>query len=367
MERDRIRVAVLFGGRSCEHEVSVISARSVVAAIPRDKYEVVLIGISKDGRWYLADDESSMLAGSTVTGDAGTAVTLDCCDVHGMLCSRESGHGAGRQVDVFFPLLHGPYGEDGTVQGLLELANVAYVGAGVTGSAVGMDKQLARRVFQAANLPQLKHVVIRRSRWEDQRAAVLDMVENRLTFPVFVKPACMGSSIGVGKARTRLELEPAMDDAAQYDVKIMVEEAAENCREVEVSILGNEAPQASVPGEIVPGHEFYDYQAKYVDDSSQLVVPARITPETATRIQKLAIAAFHAVDAAGLSRVDFFVRKTDEFVYLNEINTMPGFTPISMYPKLWQASGIGYADLVDRLIGLAMERWRETQRKRIVL
>lgn len=367
MQPDRIRVAVLFGGRSCEHEVSVISARSLVDAIPRDKYEVILVGISKDGQWVTAGKAARMLAARTVRASEYVPAMLDYSAVRGTLLAGAAGEQVSQSVDVVFPLLHGPYGEDGTVQGLLELADVAYVGAGVPGSAVGMDKELARRVFTAAGLPQVGYGVVRRSRWERERGVVLDQLEERLCYPVFVKPVSLGSSVGVSKARGRDELERAVDQAAQFDYKVMVEAAAEGCREVEVAILGNEQAQASVAGEIVPGHEFYDYEAKYLDESSELVIPARIEPGTATRVRELAVRAFEAVEGAGLSRVDFFVRKTDERIYLNEINTMPGFTPVSMYPKLWEASGIGYSELVDRLIDLALERQREKQRTRTAL
>ena len=367
MSSSKTRVAILFGGRSCEHEVSVISARSLAAAIPRDRYDVILVGISKRGEWLTAGDAARMLAADTVVQGEHLPATLDYTTARGLIVGAPGFDSVSQAVDVIFPLLHGPFGEDGTVQGLLELADVAYVGAGVVGSAVGMDKELSRRVFMAEGLPQLAYSVVRRSRWEHERERVLGELEQALQYPVFVKPVSLGSSVGIGKAASRGELAAAVDTAAQFDYKMMVEAAASDCREVEVAVLGNEDPQASVPGEIIPGHEFYDYEAKYFDDSSELIIPARISAGTATRVRELAVRAFRAVEAAGLSRVDFFVSKTDDSVYLNEINTMPGFTPNSMYPKLWQASGIDYPELIHRLIQLALERQRDKQRTRTAL
>jgi D-alanine-D-alanine ligase len=338
---DKIRVGVLFGGRSAEHEVSVISARSMLAAIDHDKYELVS-RIESAGLEPVALD---YLGGRELVAH-GTSVQAF----------------APRKLDVIFPLLHGPYGEDGTVQGLMELADVAYVGAGVLGSAVGMDKEMMRRAFRAEGLPQLDYLVVRRSRWECAEEAVLDEVQARFELPVFVKPVNLGSSIGVSKARDRAALRQAINTAAEYDYKVMIEEEARDCREVEVAILGNEEPRASTVGEIEPGSEFYDYGAKYVDDSSELYIPARLSAETLEKVRQLGVRAFQAVEAWGLSRVDFFVGKEDEQIYLNEINTMPGFTPISMYPKLWQASGLAYGQLIDRLIELALERQVEKKK-----
>ena len=357
---DKIRVGVLFGGRSAEHEVSVSSARSILAAVDSDKYELVMVGISKEGRWLTAGVTQELLTSGQVEEEGLVPVALD------YLGSRElvaqEGDTAGQAIDVIFPMLHGPYGEDGTMQGLLELANVAYVGAGVVGSAVGMDKELMRRVFKAEGLPQVDYQVVRRSRWEKDRAGVGDELEARFEYPVFVKPVSLGSSVGVGKASNREELEQAIDEAAQYDYKVMVEAEAAGCREVEVAILGNEEPEASVVGEIVPGNDFYDYEAKYIDNNSDLIIPSRVSPKTQEAIRTMGVKAFQAVEAWGLSRVDFFVREGDEAIFINEINTMPGFTPISMYPKLWEASGIGYGELIDRLIALGIERHGDKQK-----
>ena len=365
----KIRVGVLFGGRSCEHEVSVTSARSLLEALDRERYEAVMIGISKEGRWLVAEDALKVLeAGVVEEGDA-LPVMLDypgsrelVVRSRGNLAAAASG-----QVDVIFPILHGPFGEDGTVQGLLELAGVAYVGAGVVGSAVGMDKEMMRRAFRAEGLPQVEYTVVRRRSWEREPEAVLGEVEARFDYPVFVKPVNLGSSVGITKARDAGELRRGMDEAASFDYKIMIEAEAANCREVECAVLGNEDPRASILGEIVPGNEFYDYGAKYIDDNSDLVIPARISAETTERVRRDAIRAFRAVEAAGLARVDFFVDKGDESVCVSEINTMPGFTPISMYPKLWQASGVGYGELIHCLIQLALERHEDRRKTRTSL
>jgi D-alanine-D-alanine ligase len=361
----KIRVGVLFGGRSCEHEVSVTSARSVLAAIDRDQYDITMIGIDKTGHWLKAGDALKVLATNTVGGDDLRPVVLNHTD--GGLMASDGTPMSDGQLDVVLPLLHGPYGEDGTVQGLLELAGTAYVGCGVLGSAVGMDKEMMKRVFRAEGLPQLDYSAVRRRRWHQDRAAVQAQVEAQLDYPLFFKPANLGSSVGVCKAHGPEEFAACMDEAAAYDQKIIIEATAIDCREIECAILGNDNPQASVLGEVIPSNEFYDYSAKYVDDNSQLIIPAQLPPETTASVQALAIKAFQAIDAAGLSRVDFFVGKTDNQVYLNEINTLPGFTPISMYPKLWAASGLEYGALIDRLIQLALERHSERQDIRSVL
>ena len=366
---EKIRVGVLFGGRSCEHEVSVTSARSVLEAIDQDRYEVTMIGISKEGRWLIAEDALQVLQAGVVEGENLLPVMLDYPGTRELVPQdpRQIGRTGGQAVDVIFPLLHGPYGEDGTVQGLLELAGVAYVGAGVLGSAVGMDKEMMKRVFRAEGLPQVDCAVVRRKNWEADPEAVRREIEARFSYPCFIKPVNLGSSVGITKAHDPEEFARGMDQAAAFDYKIMVEEAVENCREVECAILGNEDPRASVVGEIIPGNEFYDYDAKYVDDNSELIIPAPIAPQTAAQVQQLAIQAFRAVEAAGLARVDFFVRRDDETVFINEINTIPGFTPISMYPKLWEATGIGYGELIDRLIQLALERHQEKLKTRTTL
>jgi len=361
-------VGVLFGGRSCEHEVSVTSARSLVRAIDKEKYEVVLIGITQEGRWLMAGEAQEFLHSSVVEGEDLRPVVLDYPGTRELVFQEDPG--AGREqlaIDIIFPILHGPYGEDGTVQGLLELAGMAYVGSGVVGSAVGMDKEMTRRVFRAEGLPQVEYAVVRRNRWESEPAAVQREIEGRFGYPVFIKPVNLGSSVGVTKAHDPEEFGKGMDEAAQFDYKVMIEAEAADCREVEVAVLGNEEPQASVAGEIVPGNEFYDYEAKYIDDSSQLIIPARIAPETAAKVRTMALRAFRAVEAAGLARVDFFVSREDESILINEINTIPGFTPISMYPRLWEASGLSYGQLIDQLIQLGLERHRDRQRTRASL
>lgn len=348
----KTRVAVLFGGRSAEHEVSVISARSMLAAMDRERYEPVMVGIAKDGRWWIAEGGAPLEESDQVLGDGALPVHLD------YLGSRELVAGDIKRwgVDVVFPLLHGPYGEDGAMQGLLELADVPYVGAGVVGSAVGMDKEMMKRAFSAEGLPQLDYTVVRCSHWRRDSEGVLDELCARFSWPVFVKPASLGSSVGVSRAEDRRQLRDSIAEAARYDYKVVIEEAAIDCREVEVAILGNEEVEASTVGEIEVGSAFYDYGAKYVDNNSSLHIPARIEPNLAEEVRQMGIRAFRAVEAWGLSRVDFFVGKSGGQMYINEINTMPGFTPVSMYPKLWEASGLAYGALIDRLIELALER-----------
>ena len=365
---EKTRVCVLFGGRSCEHEVSVTSARCVLEAIDQDKYDVTMIGISKEGRWLMADDALGILQAGVVEDDALPPVLLDYPGTRELVVQNPGQLAAAHQpVDVVLPLLHGPYGEDGTVQGLLDLADVAYVGAGVLGSAVSMDKEMTKKIFHFEGLPQVDYAIVRRPRWRAEPEAVQRQIEAQFDYPLFVKPVNMGSSVGVTKARDSGELRAGMDEAASYDLKILVEAEATNCREIECAILGNEDPQASVVGEIDPGAEFYDYDTKYVDDTSQLFIPARLSEAAAEQVRQMALKAFRAVEASGLARVDFFVSRDDESIYINEINTMPGFTPISMYPKLWQASGIGYGELIDRLIQLALERHTERQDLRTAL
>lgn len=360
---DKIRVGVLFGGRSAEHEVSVTSARSVLESIDRDKYEVTMIGIDRDGRWLAAADATRLLSSGRVEKTDGSLRPVSLDYVGGReLVSLDGSAGSSGQLDVIFPILHGPFGEDGTVQGLLELAGVAYVGAGVLGSSVGMDKDMAKRVLRAEGIPQIDYASVLRSRWRAEPDLVRHELERDLGYPMFIKPANLGSSVGVSKAHDAAEFDAGMDEAARYDRKLVVEANAANCREVEVAVLGYEDPEVSVVGEIVPANEFYDYRAKYMDDDSELHIPARIAPETAERVRELGRRVFLAVEASGLSRVDFFVNRDDESqIFVNEINTMPGFTPISMYPKLWEASGVSYADLIDRLIQLAIERHRDRQ------
>jgi D-alanine-D-alanine ligase len=391
----KIRVGILFGGRSGEHEVSLLSAASVLDAIDKTKYEVVPIGINKQGHWLTASDATKLLQGSApaapthlragdpeatpgaavlATGEAvvvppepqssGSLVPFQTGDSSQALHRRSADRAI--NVDVIFPVLHGTFGEDGTIQGLLELADLPYVGAGVLGSAAGMDKDIMKSLFRAAGLPIVKHVTVLRSQWDADSKKIQKLVESKLKYPVFVKPANLGSSVGISKAHDRKELGPAIVEAAKFDRKIVIEQGVggknKKAREIECSVLGNDQPQASLPGEIVPGKEFYDYTAKYLDEGSQLFIPAKLSKSDTKKIQQLAIAAFQAVDCSGLARVDFLMEPGSGKLYLNEINTMPGFTAISMYPKMWAASGLKYPDLIDRLIQLGLERHQDKKR-----
>ena len=349
----RIRVLLLFGGRSAEHEVSVVSARSVYAAIDRERYDVVLAGIDQQGRWYFGGKDGESLSSSTVVPDEQVPARLSTAGP--FLESKDGNDLPGSEFDIVFPLLHGPYGEDGTVQGLLELAGLAYVGAGVAASAVGMDKVLARALFAASGLPQTQYSVISRSDWRRAQVSVVERLEGEHNYPLFVKPANLGSSVGISKVHDRQGLQAGLELASHYDTKLIVERSVENARELECAVLGNEYPEASGVGEIIPGAEFYDYTTKYIDDRSELVVPAVLEKSGTESIRELAIRTFKAIDCSGLARVDFFMR-SDGSVLVNEINTMPGFTPISMYPKLWAAAGVAYGDLIDRLIQFGLER-----------
>lgn len=363
----RLRVGVLFGGRSGEHAVSLMSAQSVMSGLRPEKYEVVPIGITADGRWLVGDDPDALLermrSGNCDEGAGRVTLSADPTaprllrwqvDLRQMEILDD--------IDVFFPVLHGTFGEDGSIQGLFELAGVPYVGSGVAASAVGMDKALMKAVFASAGLPQLPYVMVKRCDFEKDPQGVAEFVAAEIGFPCFVKPCNLGSSVGISKVKERDALEAALREAARYDRKLLVEKAAVDCREIEVSVLGNDDPVASIPGEIVPSNEFYDYKAKYIDDRSELHIPARIDEKKREMVMQLAVQAFRAVDAAGLARVDFFVERSGGRVYINEINTMPGFTHISMYPKLWEASGLPFEQLVDRLIELAFERHADQAR-----
>jgi len=353
----RLRVGVLFGGRSGEHEVSILSARGIMGAMDPLKYQVIPIGITQEGTWIAGGDPmKSLLQGMEAGGSV--PVTLVANPRQPGLIALAEGRIDGKRMvklDVLFPVLHGPFGEDGTVQGLFELANLPYVGAGVAGSAVGMDKALQKAIFLGAGLPVVESLVIPRWRWQSQPEEVLEGLEAALEYPCFVKPANLGSSVGISKACQREELQAALHEAAKYDRKILVERAVD-AREIECSVLGNDQPRASVPGEIVPCREFYDYWAKYVEEGTELLIPAPLDAELTERVQALAIAAFVALDCAGMARVDFLLDRKSGELFLNEANTIPGFTPISMYPKLWEASGVTYRELIDRLIELAIER-----------
>jgi D-alanine-D-alanine ligase len=378
---------VLYGGRSGEHEVSLASAAAVFTNLDRARYEAVPIRIEKDGRWALADRPPTAVSAAEVIEQArleaarpvraGREVHLVARPSHETILSidrrsdERSNDGeaivTGLNLDVIFPVLHGPYGEDGTIQGLLELANVPYVGAGVLASAVGMDKALMKVVFAAAGLPVCPYRVVLRHEWLRRRDAITAALESTLGFPMFVKPANLGSSVGISKAKTRAELPDAVDLAGEFDRKIVIEAAVPDAREIECAVLGNDAPEASVPGEVIPSREFYDYEAKYLDDGSKIVIPAELDAATEAEFQRLAIAAFQSIDCAGMARVDFLLARGNGAIYVNEVNTIPGFTTISMYSKLWSATGVEYPVLLDRLIALALERHAEKQQLRTSL
>ncbi len=394
---NKLRVGVLFGGRSGEHEVSLLSAASVIEAIDKSKYEVVPIGITQKGRWVTSGHAEQLLRGKGSgkhlrAGDpAATTPAAVLAKGEGIIVppepltaekqhltpfeasAAEGSHAAQSgahliAVDVIFPVLHGTFGEDGTIQGLLELADLAYVGAVVLGSACGMDKDVMKRLFAAAGLPIVKHLTVLRGEWERDPKGVRRVMEKKMRYPVFVKPANLGSSVGISKVHEGRELAAAMDAAASYDRKIIIEQgvggAKGKAREIECAVLGNDEPKASVAGEVVPGKEFYDYAAKYLDEGSELHIPAKITKAQQKKVQELAVRAFQAVDCAGLARVDFLMEPKSGEIYVNEINTMPGFTSISMYPKLWAASGIPYPELIGRLIQLGLERHAEKKKNR---
>jgi len=404
----KLRVGVVFGGRSGEHEVSLLSAASILKAIDRRKFDVVPIGINKAGHWLTSAAAEGLLEGSApakLTSDgAGQAKpraearklragdpastpgarviaegqptllapepkkSVSSALTHSDAAALDSHAALGSQsLDVVFPVLHGTFGEDGTIQGLFELAGIAYVGSGVLGSAAGMDKDVMKRLFAQAKLPMVRHVTLLRAEWERSPRKAVAQIEAALKYPVFVKPANLGSSVGISKAHDRKELGPALDLAAKYDRKLVIEEGVggkkSKARELEVAVLGNDSPEASVVGEIIPGKEFYDYEAKYLSEGSTAVIPARLSKAETKLIRELAVAAFRACDLSGLARVDFLMEPEGKRrIFLNEVNTLPGFTSISMYPKLWSATGIGYKDLITRLIELALERQAEKSR-----
>jgi D-alanine-D-alanine ligase len=391
----KLRVGILFGGRSGEHEVSLLSAASILKAIDRRKFDVVPIGINKAGHWLTSGAAQGLLEGSAPTVEAapkklragdpaatpGARVLAEgqptlmapepsesAALVPGGVAALDSHAALGSQsLDVVFPVLHGTFGEDGTIQGLFELAGIAYVGSGVLGSSAGMDKDVMKRLFAQAKLPIVKHVTLLRAEWERAPQKSIAQVEAALKYPVFVKPANLGSSVGISKAHNRAELGPALTEAARFDRKLVIEQGVGGkklkARELEVAVLGNDDPQASVVGEIVPGKEFYDYEAKYLCEGSVPVIPAKLTKAQTKQIREMAVAAFRACDLAGMARVDFLMEPDGKKrIFLNEVNTLPGFTSISMYPKLWEATGIGYKELISRLIELALERHAEKSR-----
>ena len=360
----KIRIAVLFGGRSGEHEVSLMSSRSVLEVLDPAKYEVFQVGITHEGTWLTGSDAHSAF-------EQGQTANLTPCTIlpdpsrPGLHVLRFMDQGAMLEaltdLDVVFPILHGTYGEDGTLQGLLEMADLAYVGAGVTGSSVGMDKGVFKDVMRAIGIPTVESIILLRSEIEKDLESALQSAESLASYPLFVKPANLGSSVGITKCNNRADLGEGLLEAAAYDRRVLVERGVE-AREIEVSVLGNDDPQASVPGEVLPSREFYSYESKYVDGTSGLLIPAPLPAGTADAIRRMAVSAYRAIDCGGMARVDFFLEKATERVYLNELNTIPGFTSISMYPKLWEASGLPYTQLVDRLIELALERKADRDR-----
>jgi D-alanine-D-alanine ligase len=377
----KLRVGVIYGGRSGEHEVSIASAAAVVQNLDKQRYEAIPIRIEKDGRWLIADRLPSSSSAAEVIADqsrhATTRLGRGGREAHLLahpgdeqIMTIERGATpaiTGLGLDVVFPVLHGPYGEDGTVQGLLELANIPYVGAGVLASAVAMDKAVAKLVFAARGLPQADYIEFLRHSWISDPGRITAEVGSRLGYPVFVKPANLGSSVGISKVKGEGELPVAIELALQYDRKVVVEAAVPNAREIEIAVLGNENPEVSVPGEVLPSREFYDFEAKYLDDHSQLIIPAELPAAVAAEVARLAIEAFRALDCAGMARVDFLMDGGTGALFLNEINTIPGFTTISMYSKMWAASGVAYPELLDRLIALARDRHAEKQQLRTSL
>lgn len=377
----RLRIGVVYGGRSGEHEVSLASAASIFANLDRGRYDPVPIRISRDGRWSVPDHPPAAASAAETIGRAraakragreGREVHPVARPGHDTLLVVDRGPSAqgGRMLadtlilDVIFPIVHGPGGEDGTLQGLLELADIPYVGAGVAGAATGMDKALMKALFASAGLPMVKHETVLRRSWRNGRDAVLSDLTARLRYPLFVKPANLGSSVGISRAADRESLAAGVDLAAGFDRKIVVEEGVAPCREIECAVLGNDEPRASAPGEIIPSGEFYDYAAKYLDEGSSTIVPADLAPHEADEVRRLSIAAFRAIDCAGMARVDFLLDRAGR-LFVNEINTHPGFTTISMFAKLWEASGVGYPALLDRLITLAVERCEDRRESRI--
>lgn len=358
----KLRIGVIFGGRSGEHEVSLRSASSIINALDKNKYEAIAIGITKEGNWLTANSAIGLLPEKVMSATETEPVALVGAPAYqGLLKIKGDSVSTGEKIDVIFPVLHGTYGEDGTIQGLLELADIAYVGCGVLASSTGMDKVTMKKLFIANNLPVGKFEWFLRTAWEKNPKAILTTLEKELSFPMFVKPANLGSSVGISKAKNLAQLEEAINLAVKYDRKIIVEQGI-NARELEISVLGNDEPIASLPGEVIPGAEFYDYNDKYLNNTTQFEIPAKLPAEVIAEIQQLAIKAFQAMDASGLARMDFFLDRDTGKLLLNEINTMPGFTSISMYPKLWEASGMGYSELIDRLIELAIERHKEKSR-----
>lgn len=356
----KLRVAVLFGGRSGEHDVSLMSARSVLSVLDAKRYEVIQVGITLDGNWLTGPNALDAFEKRKFDGLERVIPPTEPSH-QSLYVTRSTKMGEKIEtlsgVDVFFPVLHGPFGEDGTMQGLLELADVAYVGAGVVGSSVGMDKGVFKDVMRAQGIPIVESMLVLRSDVEKDIKAVIERVERELGgYPIFAKPANLGSSVGISKCTSPSDLGEGLMEACRYDRRLVLERGAANGREIEVSVLGNEDPRASVCGEVLPSREFYSYESKYIDGTSGLEIPARLPSSASDQIREYAVRAYKAIDCAGMARADFFVDRETNNIFLNELNTIPGFTSISMYPKLWQASGMTYTQLVDRLIELALER-----------
>jgi D-alanine-D-alanine ligase len=356
----KLRVAVLFGGRSGEHDVSLMSARSVLAALDAERYEVVQVGITLDGNWLTGANTLAAFEKKDFSNLVSVIPPTEPASDKSLFIVRSTKMGAKLEtlagVDVFFPVLHGPFGEDGTMQGLLELADAAYVGAGVAGSSVGMDKGIFKDVMRANGIPIVDSLLVLRTDIENDMNAVIEKAEKMGVYPLFAKPANLGSSVGISKCNSRSDLGEGLMEAARFDRRIVIERGVGNVREIEVSVLGNEDPQTSVCGEVLPSREFYSYESKYIDGTSGLIIPSQLPVEVSDKIREYAVRAYKAIDCAGMARADFFLNGDTNQIYLNELNTLPGFTSISMYPKLWQASGLTYPQLVDRLIELALER-----------
>lgn len=362
----KLNVGVIFGGRSGEHEVSIVSAESVIKALNPEKYEIIPIGITKDGQWfagpkameYLKEGVKKLPFKSLLSPDPEERGLINIGEGSRSLIENEDI----KKLDVIFPVVHGTFGEDGCLQGLLELANLPYVGCGVLGSALGLDKIIQKDLFVSAALPVVEYIWFLSHDWDKNQEEIIKLVEAKLNYPMFSKPANAGSSVGISKCHNLLELIAGINQAKAYDRKVIVEQGLENIREIEVAVLGNDAPRASVGGEIVASNEFYDYDAKYVDGKSEAIIPADLPEAVAKQIREYAILAFKTLDLSGLARVDFLVKKDGNRIYINEVNTIPGFTAISMYPKLWAASGLAYPALLDELIELALERQEQKNR-----
>ena len=362
MAENKLRVAVLFGGRSGEHEVSLMSARSVLSVLDPAKYEVTQIGITHEGIWLTGEDVLGLFENNKTAGLVPVIISPDPSERGIYILEGISGLRKWTDIDVFFPVLHGTLGEDGTMQGLFELADVAYVGAGVVGSAVGMDKGVFKDVMVANNIPTVDTLVVLRCEIQQDIVAVIEKAEQMSEYPFFTKPANLGSSVGVTKCNSRSDLQEGLMEAASFDRRVLIQKGIKNAREIEVSVLGNDEPIASICGEVLPSREFYSYESKYVDGTSQYEIPVQLPEDTSECIREYAVRAYKAIDCAGMARVDFFVERDTNQIHLNELNTIPGFTKISMYPKLWEASGLSYAKLVDRLIELALERKADRDR-----